>query len=40
LGPKSETASLDSTFIEWRESHEPVSKVVFEGVQGKYRPEA
>jgi hypothetical protein len=26
LDPKPETASLDSSFIEWRESHEPVSK--------------
>jgi len=30
LGPKPETASLDSSFIEWRESHEPVSKDVYE----------
>jgi hypothetical protein len=40
LGPKSETASLDSSFIEWRESHEPVSKDVYEGVQGRCRSEA
>jgi DNA topoisomerase VI subunit B len=28
VGPKPETASLDLSFIEWRESHEPVSKEV------------
>jgi len=40
LGPKPETASLDSSFTEWRESHESVSKDVYEGVQGRRRAAA
>ena len=40
LGPKPETASLDSSFIEWGESHESVSKDVYERVQGRRRAAA